>query len=203
MGVDIFLNGEEAFEQRTAKQKEAFDEAVRIKNSFPPGSAEAQEAEKAVEHAYNAMFNAWNGYLRSSYDETGLFRVLDEVFGVDSSELLFPGDWDEAEVPMNVAEFKRIVSALTRAASKLQPGAPLPVRKALEQELGYPIPEPRRSILEGLWRLFRSFRKSRHFDSARHGAYLTEGLRELTHFAACAENVQRETNHQPFVFISY
>lgn len=125
MGIDIYMGGYEAFRERSADDRAAFENAVQIRDGYPIGSREANVAQ-----AYEAIWSGRYGYLRSSYNNAGLFNVLDTLFGIDSAELLFPGDWDaqgDDLLPVDWDLFLPAVQRMKALAACLKHGDPLPV----------------------------------------------------------------------------
>lgn len=218
MGIDIYLNGYEAYRDRTCAEKKAFDDAVRIRDSFSQDSKEHKEAQELVEKAAGAMWSPRKGYLRSSYNSAGLFNGLEEILGVDVAALLFPGSW-EGNVPIDVAEFRRIVVALVEAALTLNAGTPLPIVAIVESKLGHAIPDPHESRTSGeaFGMMVRGLvsnagfgdrieppdkQPDRTFDPRKHGWYVRQGLLELAAFADCARKL-RDKGESVFAYVSY
>jgi len=94
MGIDIYIGGYEGHDARTIKEKAAFGRACANRDKWPQGSRQAKAAQAKVSAAYDKMRSGESGYLRSSYNSGGLFNVLDRIFGTDSAQLFFPGEWE-------------------------------------------------------------------------------------------------------------
>lgn len=94
MGIDIYLDGAEEYQSRIAEERGRFERAVAYRNSIPSDQPELQEkAQKEVEICWGALYSGKKGYLCSSYNRSGLFRGLEEIFGFDVAAYIFPGDW--------------------------------------------------------------------------------------------------------------
>jgi hypothetical protein len=118
MGIDIYLNGYEEYNLRTAQEKAKFERAVKARDRQPKDSAAHEACQKEVSRYYDSMHSGRVGYLRSSYNGSGLFRVLEEIFVFDMGEYFFPGDWDQDPgVDVDGEEFIAQVKALERAAA--------------------------------------------------------------------------------------
>jgi hypothetical protein len=61
MGIDIYLGGHDAYEERTKDARSSFDMAVKLRDSHPRGSKEAKTAQGLVELASAEM---WAGRQR-------------------------------------------------------------------------------------------------------------------------------------------
>jgi hypothetical protein len=72
MGIDIYLNGYDSYKERTKDEETAFDNAVKLRDSQPRESVEANAAQELVDAAYDAMHSGSKGYIRSSYNTEGL-----------------------------------------------------------------------------------------------------------------------------------
>lgn len=126
MGIDIYLNGYEAWNERSKSEREAFDQAVKLRDSLPQGSPEAEAAQTIVSEAANKMLAGRTGYLRSSYNGSGLFRVLEEIFGFDVAAYLLPGEW-EGDVAIDGHEFVVKVENLQKTAVAAMSGTKKPI----------------------------------------------------------------------------
>ena len=66
------------------------------------------------------------GYIRSSYNSHGLFRVLDKIYGIEVAELLFPGDWEQ-NLNIDFELYLAHLQALEAATAELRDGDRLPI----------------------------------------------------------------------------
>lgn len=221
MGIDIYLNGFEEYQSRIAEEKAAFDAAARLRDSFERDSTEHKEAQALVETAADAMWSGAVGYLRSSYNGSGLFRVLEEIYGFDIAEYFFPGDWDaKPEVPIDGIEFVGKVvqlqrtAALALARSRMR----LPWIDIYTEVTGEAAPDGNEAHARGEAfgdKVFADFAGLGfdHVDGGprdpspvllgeRHGWYLTEGLKNLLEFGRLARRLNAE-GKETFAYISY
>lgn len=218
MGIDIYLNGYEEYEKRTKKERAAFDRAVKKRDRLPRGSAAAKAAQQLVLEAADKMWDGSVGYLRSSYNGSGLFRVLEEIFGFDVAALLFPGEW-KGDVKIDGCEFSLKVTNLKRTAALAlsRRTLTLPWINEYTEVTGNaaPDPNPQRSgaelfgdsvfeMLSGLGadKIEGGPSETNPTLQAEHRWYLTEGLNNLSAFGELAERLNRE-GQETFAYISY
>lgn len=222
MGIDIYLQGYEAHQQRIAEEKKAFDLAVAKRDKLPGDGND--DAQNEVEVAYDKMYTGKKGYLRSSYNGSGLFRVLEEIFGIDPAGLLFPGDWNEQGeqgVEIDGAEFVKRVRSLQETAilamskKKMQ----LPWIEEYTEITGEKAPDPNLARANGEAfgdKVFGLIAGLNEFDkieggptedarsmlSKDHAWYLTEGLQNLLDFGMLAKEMN-DRGEETFAYISY
>ncbi len=91
MGADIYLNSK--FKPNQAKHKAEFEKAVAIRDAFPRGSKEADEAQKAVSASYSAMYAV--GYFRDSYNSSTFLNKIGLSWWRDIVPLLDEGTDDK------------------------------------------------------------------------------------------------------------
>ena len=219
MGIDIYLNGYDSYKERTKDEETAFDNAVKLRDSQPRESVEANAAQELVDAAYDAMHSGSKGYIRSSYNSSGLFPVLQEIFGFDVGAWLFPGNWRKG-VPINGAEFVVKVENLEQAAMlALKNGhRELPWICEFSEATGQPAPDPiNDEHIAGeqfglkVLAMFGEMapgevltvepaprEQSPQFNQA-HVWYVTEGLKDLRQFGELA----KESGEGAFAYISY
>lgn len=213
MGIDIYLGGYAAYNRRIRKERAAFEAAVKLRDSFPEHSRKAVAAQKLVENAADAMWSGSKGYLRSSYNNAGLFAGLDRLFGIDSAALLFPGDWGKDNLAVDWEQFLTVVCAMEQAATALKHGVRLPVR--LMPEGSAPVHEQRRAGEAFGAKVFAAVAEMGfdHVESGndhQHGFYnvddyewyITEGLRDLRDFGELGLRLHQR-GHNDKVTISY
>jgi hypothetical protein len=144
MGIDIYLNGYEAHKARTKMHKSQFDQAVAKRDALPKSDETGHKAaQEEVDAAYELMYSGRVGYIRSSYNGSGLFRVLETIFGLDVAAYLFPGDWD-GDVVIDGREFVLKVETLKQVAiTALQSGRlALPWTEIFTEVTGERAPDP-------------------------------------------------------------
>ena len=219
MGIDIYLNGCEAWEQRTSREREAFHRACADRDVLPRESAEHTAAQERVEATADAMWAGRTGYLRSSYNGSGLFRVLEEIFGFDVAAYLFPGSWD-GDVKVDGEAFVVEVAALEHtavvalSAGKLE----LPWLEEFTTVTGERAPDPNETRIKAEAFGDEVFKmvSSMGFDKvaggpapdarpklcAEHRWYLTKGLRNLREFGELARSLSAK-GERTFAYISY
>lgn len=218
MGIDIYLNGYAGYNRRIKKHKAAFDDAVKLRDSYPRESVENKAAQELVNDAYDKMCSGNVGYLRSSYNGGGLFRVLEELFGFDVGNYLFPGDWGK-KIPIDGAEFVAKVEALqkTALAAMAQGRVELPWIDIFTAVTGERAPDPNETRVsaeafgDSVFKLISGVMGSEEMANAEggpvaarpqltkdHGWYLTEGLRELHDFGVLAKRYKKA-----YAYISY
>ena len=220
MGIDIYLNGYDAYQERSRPAREAFDYAVEVRDAFERESEEHKEAQKEVERTGDEMWSASYGYLRSSYNHLGMFNVLEEIMGADVAGMLFPGDWEE-DVPLDMERYKKILFALMEAAKSLEQGTFLPILDKFREAYGEPIPDPHpnrvgseafgaqvRELLTVLagkdGKVEPAPQKPKPtFDMETHGRGFSYAMLELAKFGDCARNLKEETGKDVFVYISF
>ena len=217
MGIDIYLNGWDAYNERTRDEKTAFDNAVKLRDRWPRGSKEAALVQVKVDEAYEAMGSGSKGYIRSSYNSAGLFPVLQEIFGFDVGAWLFPGEWKE-NVPVNGAEFLVKVAHLEQAAllALKNNRLSLPWICEFTEASGQPAPDPINnehiageqfgSMVSAMIRgmlpdgnLEPAPREQSPQFGGEHVWYITEGLKDLREFGELA----KELGEGAFAYISY
>lgn len=222
MGIDIYLNGYDSYEKRSASQHKAFDKAVTVRDKLPEDSAARAAAQKVVSEAADAMWSAKVGYLRSSYNGSGLFRVLEEIFGFDIAEYFFPGDWDKQGddgIPINGEEFCRKVEALqkTTVLAMQQHHLDLPWIEQFTQVTGEKAPDPNpahsraEEFGDSVFRMVSSLGMDKveggpveppRKISQQHFWYLTSGLRNLLDFGLLAKQLN-DAGEKTFAYISF
>jgi hypothetical protein len=217
MGIDIYLNGYEGHKVRTKALREAFDAAVKDRDGLPDGSPQRVAAQEKVEAAYGEMNSGRMGYLRSSYNSSGLFRVLEEIYGFDMGAYLFPGSWDRNR-QINGEKFVAKVALLEKVAqAALQRGRlELPWIEIFSEISKERAPDPHEQHVhaEGYGDLVAGLigrlgvtndaetHKSTPVLMADHVWYLTTGLKELREFGELAVQLN-SAGHETFVTISY
>jgi hypothetical protein len=216
MGIDIYLGGYDAYERRTKQERIAFDLAVKLRNSHPKDSPEANAAQLLVESAANAMWDAGKGYLRSSYNNGGLFNVLDRIFDTDSAALLFPGDWSE-DLTIDWEAFLVAVRRMQTAGKCLRHGDPLPVK--LEELSAEPHPQRQHGEAFGksVMGMISGFAEQQgdvmtvvsgndhqhgFYNEDDYGWYVTEGLDDLRKFGELGKQLAAKGRKHK-VHISY
>lgn len=210
MGIDIYLGGYDAYNIRAAKDQAAFELAVKTRDALSKDDAARDAAQYLVNLASDRMWHGRNGYLRSNYNNGGLFNVLDRIFGTDSAELLFPGDWNE-DLELDWDKFLGVVAALKAAAVCLKHGDPLPI--AFDEFKREPNPE--RAGGEALGKQVAGMltavvgevvagndHQHGFFNLDDYGWYVTEGLEELKVFGEVGKREQAE-GKDTRVHISY
>lgn len=224
MGIDIYLNGYDAFEARTREEKAEFERLVAVRDALPkdgPESGAARDAAQTrVSEAYDKMYDGSKGYIRSSYNGGGLFRVLDEVFGFDIGGYLFDGDWDaEPGVPIDGKKFCAKVEALqaTAALALSRKELSLPWTGQYSEVTGARAPDGENAARAGgecfgdsIAGLLKE--SGVEFDGGpidksamlcqRHVWYLTEGLSDLRRFGELAKQLG-ESGEPVYAYISY
>lgn len=219
MGIDIYLNGYDAYDKRVVREKAAFDRACAERDKLPRGSAEAKRAQEKVEKAADKMWAGNKGYIRSSYNGGGLFRVLEEIYGFDVAAYLFPGEW-KGDVRINGEEFTVKVERLRETAVEAMKSGQreLPWTEVFTRVTGERAPDPNVqrtggelfgdqvfamvSQLAGALRVEGGPRDERRYLCADHKWYLTEGLQELWDFGMLAKELN-DKGEETFAYISY
>lgn len=221
MGIDIYLNGYEEYGSRIVKEKAAFDAAVKLRDGFPRDSKQHAAAQKKVSAAADEMWSGKVGYLRSSYNGGGLFRVLEEIYGFDIGGYFFPGDWDaEQGVDIIGEEFVARVKALeqTAAIALSRNNLKLPWINEYTEVTGRTAPDVNPIHAQGeafgdsvfamisglgLHKIKGGPREpSEHLLAERHGWYLTCGLKDLREFGLLAMELNKR-GERTFAYISY
>jgi hypothetical protein len=216
MGIDIYLGGYDAYRRRCAKERQAFDEAVAIRNAITDRDSAAYKlAQEKVSESADAMWAGAKGYLRSSYNSGGLFNALDRIFGTDSGALFFPGNWDNDEYALTTAQWEEFlvnVRIMREAGEMLKHGDP-PIRF---EELAR-TPNKQRAGGEGFGRMVLEMvatalpdadieagnpHAAGFYNADDYGWYLTEGLKDLQDFGALGLKISRR-NGSAKVHISY
>jgi hypothetical protein len=228
MGIDIYLGGYTGYQSRTTHERAAFDKAVQRRNKCKQGSAAYKKAQVAVEAAADAMWAGKVGYLRSSYNPSGLFNVLDKLFGTDSAALLLPGDWDEQSergkdadgeaehgIEVKWSEFNAAVAQMRAAAACLKHGDPLPV--AFEELQAQPSEARMRGeafgksvlgmftqVIEAQGGSVETGNHDQHgfYNEDDYGWYVREGLQDLEDFGKLGAELQAR-GEPCYVYISH
>jgi len=219
MGIDIYLNGYDSFKERTKDEETAFGNAVKLRDRWPRESVEAKAAQELVNAAYDAMRSGAKGYIRSSYNSSGLFPVLQEIFGFDVGAWLFPGEWRKG-VPINGAEFVAKVENLEQAAMLALKNRhrELPWICEFSEASGQPAPDPVNvehiageqfglKVLEMIGEIVPGGplivepapREQSPQFGEEHVWYVTEGLKDLREFGELA----KQLGEGAFAYISY
>lgn len=220
MGIDIYLNGYKAYEKRLNElgYQQEFDRAVKVRDSLPKGSKAHEDAQKAVHIAADKMWNGEVGYLRSSYNSSGLFRVLEEIFGFDIGAYFFPKDWDRDQ-HVNGTEFVRLVTDLQRAAALAlgRGNMALPWTNEFTEVTGKRASDANAAHVSaeefgdsvmrllsqsGLYDIEPKPRANAPTLCADHVWYLTKGLGELRAFGELAARLNQE-GKRTYAHISY
>jgi hypothetical protein len=219
MGIDIYLNGYEAFNERVALARAAFEMKVKERDALPSDSPAREKVQDEVEQAYDAMYRGEMGYIRSSYNGSGLFRRLEEIYGFDIAAYLFPGDWKE-HVPVNGEEFVRRVETLQQTAilAMERHRRALPWIDLFTETSGERAPDANESRTRGelfgeqVFATLSALDKDLKVEpepqpaanvlSAHHGWYLTRGLGNLLAFGQLAREMNA-AGVKTFAMISY
>lgn len=124
MGADLYIH--EINRPLMQKYQPLFDQAVQLRNSFPRGSKEAEEAQKEVSKYYDLMYS--EGYFRDSYNGSNVLNRL----GLSWWQDVIPLCTEDKELKgNNLARFREMVATAELA---------LPSKKELE-EGGAPVAE--------------------------------------------------------------
>lgn len=221
MGIDIYLNGYEEYASRIVDEKAEFDRLVKLRDALPQGTRR-DAAQKDVEVAADAMWSGRVGYLRSSYNGSGLFRVLEEIFGFDMGTYFFPGDWDaDPGVDVNGEEFVSRVKSLERTAALAlsRKTLTLPWINEYTEITGEIAPDVNAAHAKaeafgdsvfalvaqagfGADSITGGPRETRATFTKDHVWYLTVGLKELREFGELAKKLNAEEK-ATFAYISY
>lgn len=211
MGIDIYLGGYSAFKKRTRREEAEFKRAVKLRDSFPQGSPDADAAHDRALAAYDKMYSGDKGYIRSSYNSSGLFRVLDEIFGFDTAAYLFPGDWEKG-VTINGTEFIAKVEVLQRTVilAMSRNNVILPWINEFTELSGVRAPDNNEgrarseAFADEMYKTLSAILPEgedlsptptdpESQISANHGWYVTHGLSELHRFGELAERIGQPT----------
>ena len=227
MGIDIYLNGYDAYQERIKDERAAFESAVAKRNAIklnPETNESKEEYERrqaAIMEASERMWTGGKGYLRSSYNSAGLFRVLEEIFGFDVAAYLFPGDWNvQPGVPIDADEFMQKVHALAATAvtalRSMRVDLPwtdifteITQQRAPDNSEQHVQAEAFGDSVMGLVRgvaAFDNVEPKQREQSPRlcqeHAWYLTTGMQNIFDFAKLAKRLQDEGNNV-FAYISF
>jgi hypothetical protein len=213
MGIDIYLGGYDAYNERTKQERAAFELAARTRDKLPRDSEESKTAQWIVELCSDRMWAGSKGYLRSSYNSGGLFNVLDKVFGTDTGSLLFPKSWDKDQ-QVDWDKYLMHVRHMQQAVAALKHGDPLPI---VFEELKAKPTKQRQSgeafgkavaqqfeTLAATTELQVAETPEQHgfFNQDDYGWYVTEGLKDLREFGELGRKEHAE-GKDTRVHISY
>lgn len=220
MGIEIYLNGYDEYNERCAEERAAFNQAVKARDRCQRGNAGATDAQKKVDKAADAMWSGRVGYLWSSYNGSGLFRVLEEIFGFDMASYFFPGDWEEDQ-DIDGAEFVDKVQALQATATLAMTRGvlSLPWINEYSEVTGQKAPDTHagraggeafgdlvRNMIAGMVggedKLEPTDRPVHATLSQDHAWYLTGGLKDLREFGELAKRLKAE-GKRTYAHISY
>lgn len=207
MGLDVYLGGYDAYSKRIADAHEKFEAACAARDKLADGP-QKEKAQEEVERWADEMWAGKNGYLRSSYNGSGTFTVLREIFGFDVAGYLFPGDWDAPDYSIDGEEFlhKTTLLALTVTTALEQKRTALPwltLFKQISRETPPDHNERIDKMLGFVQGIVARIKDETDFGvdsepprsdtvlSERHTWYITKGLLNIMQFGRLAASLGR------------
>lgn len=203
MGLEIYMTGSKLLARWQANLRRRIERAEARRDEFHKRSTRYKVLEIYWSNLIDLLCSGTMGYIRSNYNEEGLFSVLEVVFGVDPVSLLFSENWDSSGPhPLNPKRFLSKLRLLEGVARTLKDGDSLPVIRRVRRKLRYlPPKNPTRQAGEkhgralakalGVGGLCSDQSKPRRFSRKRDEPAVAWALKELRDFGGLGVEIQK------------